>query len=91
VDQLLVRVPWGHHRTIIDKCGDDVEKALFYVQKTVENGWSRNVLAIEIDGDLYSRQGKAVTNCALTMPDADSDLAQQLTKYCDDKNRPPQA
>lgn len=80
VEQLLVQAPWGHHRLIIDKCGDDVAKALFYVRKTVENGWSRNVLAVEIDGDLYSRQGKAVTNFALTMPEPDSDLAQQLTK-----------
>ena len=80
VEQLLVQAPWGHHRLIIDKCGDDVAKALFYVRKTVENGWSRNVLAIEIEGDLYSRQGKAVTNFTLTMPEPDSDLAQQLTK-----------
>lgn len=80
VEQLLVRVPWGHHRIIIDKCGGDVAKALFYLRKTVENGWSRNVLAIEIAGDLYSRHGKAVTNFALTMPEPDSDLAQQLTK-----------
>lgn len=80
VEQLLVQAPWGHHRLIIDKCGDDVAKALFYVRKTVENGWSRNVLAVEIDGDLYSRQGKAVTNFALTMPEPDSDLAQRLTK-----------
>ena len=80
VEQLLVQAPWGHHRLIIDKCGDDVAKALFYVRKTVENGWSRNVLAVEIEGDLYSRQGKAVTNFALTMPEPDGDLAQQLTK-----------
>lgn len=64
----------------IDKCGWDVAKALFYVRKTVENGWSRNVLAVEIAGDLYSRQGKAVTNFSLTLPEPDSDLAQQLTK-----------
>lgn len=76
----ILRVPWGHHVLIMNKCGGDVAKALFYVRKTVENGWSRNVLAIEIDGDLYSRQGKAVTNFALTMPGPDSDLAQQLTK-----------
>lgn len=80
VERLLVRVPWGHHMLIIDKCGGDVAKALFYVRKTIENGWSRNVLAIEMDGDLYARQGKAVTNFALTLPEADSDLAQQLTK-----------
>ncbi len=76
----LTQVPWGHHCIIIDKCKRDVDKALFYVRKTIENGWSRNVLAIEIDGDLYSRQGKAVTNFDLTMPKPDSDLAQQLTK-----------
>ena len=78
--KLIMQVPWGHHIVIMSKCGNDVEKALFYVRKTVENGWSRNVLALEIDGDLYSRQGKAITNFTLTMPDADSDLAQQLTK-----------
>ena len=76
----LQQVPWGHHIVIMSKCGGDVEKAMFYVRKTIENGWSRNVLAIEIDGDLYARQGKAVTNFALTMPEVDSDLAQQLTK-----------
>lgn len=80
IGDLLVRVPWGHHMLIIDKCGGDIAKALFYVRKTVENGWSRNVLAVEIAGDLYARQGKAVTNFALTMPAPDSDLAQQITK-----------
>lgn len=76
----IFQVPWGHHIVIMSKCGGDVAKALFYVRKTVENGWSRNVLAIEIEQDLYSRQGKAVTNFALTLPEPDSDLAQQLTK-----------
>lgn len=40
----IFQIPWGHHRIIIDKCEGDVAKALFYVRKTVENGWSRNVL-----------------------------------------------
>ncbi len=76
----IFKIPWGHHIVILSKCGGDVAKALFYVRKTLENGWSRSVLTIEIAGDLYSRQGKAVTNFALTMPEPDSDLAQQLTK-----------
>ena len=80
VTRLLMKVPWGHHIVIINKCGTDIDKALFYVRKTVENNWSRNALSLEIAGDLYSRQGKAVTNFALTMPLPDSDLAQQLTK-----------
>ncbi|MBR5901261.1 DUF1016 family protein [bacterium] len=80
VEQMLAKVPWGHHRIIIDKCGGDVKKALFYVKKTIENSWSRDVLELEIEGDLFSRQGKAVTNFATTLPKVDSDLAQQLTK-----------
>ena len=80
VEQMLAKVPWGHHRIIIDKCGGDVKKALFYVKKMIENSWSRDVLELEIEGDLFSRQGKAVTNFATTLPKVDSDLAQQLTK-----------
>ena len=40
----LIRVPWGHHRTIIDKCKGDRDKALFYVWRTEHDGWHRNAL-----------------------------------------------
>lgn len=73
-------IPWGHNKLIIDKCRDRPDKALFYVQKTLENGWSRAVLRNFLDTDLYERQGKAVTNFAITLPENDSDLAQQITK-----------
>ena len=53
---VLLRIPWGHHVLILDKCKGDCEKALFYVRKTVENGWSRSVLALEISQDLYLGQ-----------------------------------
>ncbi len=76
----LFMVPWGHHRLIIDKCKGDVDKALFYIRKTVENNWSRNVLLNWISTDLYSREGKAVTNFNYNLPKPDGDLAQQLTK-----------
>jgi hypothetical protein len=39
----IFQVPWGHHREIITKC-KSVQEALFYVQKTIKNGWSRAVL-----------------------------------------------
>ena len=76
----LFAVPWGHHRYIIDKCSDNVDKALFFVRQTVENGWSRDVLLNFLGTDLYERQGKAVSNFKRTLPDETSDLAQQLTK-----------
>lgn len=76
----LFSVPWGHHRFIIDKCANNVDKALFFVRQTVENGWSRDVLLNFLDTDLYERHGKAITNFKNTLPDETSDLAQQLTK-----------
>ena len=73
-------IPWGHIVNILDKCGDDPKKALFYAEKTMENNWSRAVLLNFLDTDLYERQGKAITNFDKRLPDAESDLAQQMTK-----------
>lgn len=78
--QLLFRIPWGHHKVIMDKCKEDPDKAVFFVKKTLENDWSRAVLLNFIDTNLYERQGKAVTNFRLTLPDIQSDLAQEMTK-----------
>lgn len=73
-------IPWGHHKLLIDKCKGNPEKALFYVHKTIENNWSRAVLLNFLSTDLYERQGKAVTNFALTLPAPQSDLAQAVTR-----------
>ena len=40
----LFSIPWGHHIQIINRCGGDVKKALFYVKKTIEFNWARSVL-----------------------------------------------
>lgn len=76
----LCSIPWGHHRIIIDKCNSKVDKAIFFVKKTLENGWGRNVLLNFLDTDLYEREGKAITNFKHTLPAVQSDLAQQITK-----------
>lgn len=73
-------VPWGHHKYIIDKCSDNPKKALFYIHQTVENGWSRAMLLNFLATDLYERQGKALTNFKNTLPEVNSELAQELTR-----------
>ena len=50
------------------------------MHKTIENNWSRAVLLNFLSTDLYERQGKAVTNFALTLPAPQSDLAQAVTR-----------
>ena len=77
---IIFMIPWGHHKVIMDKCKDNQQKALFFVQKTLENSWSRAVLLNFLDTQLFERQGKAVTNFELTLPSAQSDLAQEITK-----------
>jgi len=77
---IIFLVPWGHIKKIIDKCGEDSEKALFYAGKVLENGWSRAMLLNFLDTNLYERQGKAITNFQNTLPAPASDLAQEITK-----------
>ena len=76
----LVSIPWTHHLYIIDKAKGDCQKAFFYVLKTMENNWSRNVLLNMMASGLYEREGHAISNFRQTLPMPDSDLAQQITK-----------
>jgi|SRR5579872_3730294 len=77
--QAAAKIPWGHNMVLIDRL-KNLKERLWYAHKTIENGWSRDVLESWIDSDLYSRQGKAITNFKSTMPKAQSDLANQILK-----------
>jgi predicted nuclease of restriction endonuclease-like (RecB) superfamily len=79
-DHIIFSIPWGHQKCIIDQCDGNAGKALFYVQKTLENNWSRSILLNFLDTDLYEHQGKAITIFDKRLPDIESDLAQQLTE-----------
>jgi predicted nuclease of restriction endonuclease-like (RecB) superfamily len=79
VQQLVAQIPWGHNVRILDMVKDPEER-LWYVQQAIRNGWSRNVLVLQIEGGLCRRQGKALTNFQATLPAPQSDLAQQLIK-----------
>lgn len=72
-------LPWGHNQVLLFKVKEPAER-LWYAAKAVENGWSRAVLTVQIETDLFARQGKAVTNFAATLPAPQSDLAQQTLK-----------
>ena len=61
VQQLVAQIPWGHNVRILDIVRD-YDEPLWYIQQTIENGWSRSVLEYQISSKLYQRQGKAITN-----------------------------
>jgi len=81
----IFQIPWEHNIAIITKC-KNIDEALFYVKKTIENGYSRAVLVHQIESDLYSRNKKSLNNFDKHLPSIQSDLAKEITKdpYCFD-------
>lgn len=76
---LITSIPWGHHTTILRKI-KDVKEAIFYINKTIENNWSRSVLEYQIETNLFDRQGKAITNFKNSLPEIQGDLANSILK-----------
>jgi len=73
------QIPWRHNQVILDKL-KSLEERLWYAQKSLEGGWSRDILVMQIESGLYDRQGGAITNFERTLPKPQSDLAQQIVK-----------
>ena len=76
----IYAIPWGHIKLIVDKCKDEPEKAMFFVDEVIKNNWSRAVLLNFLDTNLYERQGKAISNFQTTLQAYTGDLAQEITK-----------
>jgi predicted nuclease of restriction endonuclease-like (RecB) superfamily len=76
---ILCKIPWWHHQVILTKCKNEKE-AKFYIQQTISNNWSRNVLQIQIESNLFQRHGKSQNNFELTLPKPQSDLARETLK-----------
>ncbi len=81
VPPLVAQIPWTHNALIIEKIKDQ-DTALWYARKTLENNWSRNVLATQIDSRLFERQGgkTGIDNFSERLPAPDSDLARESLK-----------
>ncbi len=81
VQQLVAQIPWGHNIFLMDKVGTQEER-LWYANKILENGWSRNTLMLQIESKLYDRQtnDNKVNNFSLILPKQQSDLANELIK-----------
>jgi predicted nuclease of restriction endonuclease-like (RecB) superfamily len=75
----VAQLPWAHQVILLDKVKEKPERE-FYIQKAIENGWSRDVLSLQIKSDLYHRQGSSLTNFEQKLPATQSDLAHQLLK-----------
>jgi predicted nuclease of restriction endonuclease-like (RecB) superfamily len=79
VQQLVAQIPWGHNVVLLDRVKDSKAR-LWYAQQVTTNGWSRNILAMQIESQLYQRQGQAVTNFEATLPPDRTDLVRATLK-----------
>jgi predicted nuclease of restriction endonuclease-like (RecB) superfamily len=75
----LAQIPWGHNLLIVSKCQSQQE-ASYYIENSIQYGWSRAVLTHQIESNLWQREGKAIANFSTTLPSPQSDLAQQTLK-----------
>ena len=73
------QLPWWHNVILMTKV-KNLSERIWYAEQTLENGWSRNILSLQIDSKLYHRQGKALTNFKTKLPPLQSDLAEQTLK-----------
>ena len=76
---LLSFVPWRHHVEIISKC-KSIDEAIFYINKTIEQGLSRDALINCIKANLYEHQGKVINNFDNNLPEVQSKLVQEVLK-----------
>lgn len=79
VQQLVAQVPWGHNLRLLEMVNSPTERR-WYLEQTIQNGWSRSVMVHQIESGLFNRQGKALTNFDRTLPAPQSELAQQILK-----------
>ena len=81
VQEVLAQITWYHNIILMDKI-DDIEERKWYIKETVQNGWSSNILKMQIDSNVYERQALAekITNFKLALPSVQSDLAIQTMK-----------
>lgn len=76
---LFAYVPWGHHVEIITKC-KTLEEAFFYIQKTIEEGLSRNALQNYLRADLFKQKENVITNYSKSITTKQAQLINEITK-----------
>ncbi|WP_254011120.1 PDDEXK nuclease domain-containing protein [Limnofasciculus baicalensis] len=79
VQRCVAQLPWRHNIALLEKLKSQ-EKRLWYAGQALENGWSRDILVLQIETNLYQRLGGAITNFENVLPSPQSDLAQSLLK-----------
>ena len=79
VQRVVAQIPWRSNISLLDKLADQKSR-IWYAQKTIENGWSKAILDMQIESRLMARSGKSVNNFPEALPPTDSDMVNQVFK-----------
>ena len=79
IQQAVLAMSWAHNVILIQKL-KDLPTRLWYACQTLEQGWSRDTLILQIKNRAHERQGAAITNFTTTLPSTHASLAQSLLK-----------
>ena len=79
VQRVVAQIPWRSNISLLDKLSDETSR-VWYAHKTIEHGWSKSVLDMQIQSGLFERTGKSINNFNATLPPVDSDMASQIFK-----------
>jgi len=79
VQEGLAQITWYHNIALLERLADS-QTRLWYAQKSIANGWSHNILIMQIENAAHEREGKAITNFPATLPPPDSDMVVQVFK-----------
>jgi len=79
VQRTVAQIPWRSNLTLLEKLKEP-ELRLWYAEQTIVNGWSKNILAVQIETKLHKRIGQTANNFKVTLPPDDSDMANQIFK-----------
>lgn len=75
----LAQISWYHHISLLSKVKDEAQRA-YYITETAQNGWSRDVMLLQIDNGYIKAKGHAINNFEQTLPPPQSDLARYIFK-----------
>jgi predicted nuclease of restriction endonuclease-like (RecB) superfamily len=79
VQRSVAQLPWGHNIQLFEKLSD-LPTRLWYAEKALQEGWSRDTLISQIKNRAHERQGSAITNFDRTLPAPHASIAQSLLK-----------
>ncbi len=77
--QAVAQIPWAHNVLLMQRVKDRATR-IWYAEATFTNGWSRNILAMQIETAAHKRLGNATSNFSARLPNPQSDLVQHALK-----------